>query len=206
MKTPARSDLDAAIAARLSGFPQQAVEKAAQAIFILAPAGDGAPLGKSALVPFFESFGLAPSGNPETLSHALIATAAEQAEAWHLFYPAAFAVWQAQRQAERARSRHGGDTLDELLRGMVGELPDFSPSMLWAEAVRRAKGSDCDALADYNPANDVLTFDHRGTLVDIGLAAFRRRVQRIKKSLRHQPASVASAPDDALHQRLEKAA
>lgn len=192
MKTPTRSDLDAAIAARLRGFPPQAVRKAAQAIFILAPAGEGAPLDKNALVLFLTSFGLAPLGNPETLSHALIATAAAEAEAWHLFYPAAFATWQAWRQAERARSRHGGDALDRLLRKLIDELPEFSPSMLWAESIRRTEGFGCDVLCDYDPDHDALTFEHHGALADIGFAAFRRRVQRIKKSVRHEPASVAA--------------
>jgi hypothetical protein len=200
MRTVTRADLDACIAARLSGFPPQAIKSAAQALFTLVNVSECAPLDESALVPFLVSFGLIPAGNPETLSHALVATAAREAEAWHLYYPAAFAVWTAHQQSERARKPRGGDALDGLLRWLIAELPDFTTAMLWAEVVRRAEGAGCAILCDYDPARDVLSFEHRGVVTDIGFMAFARRVQRIKKTLRHQPASVASVPDDDAHQ------
>lgn len=208
MKIPSRADLDACIAARLSGFPPQAVKKAAQAIFTLASVGEHAPLDKNALAVFLDSFGLVPAGNPEVLSYALVATAAREAEAWHLFYPAAFAVWTAHQQVERARGPRGGDALDGLLRRMIDELPGFTPALLWAECARRAEGSGCKVLCDYDSRRNLMTAELRpGEIVDVGYSAFRRRFSRIKKSLGHEPASVASVPDDAIHQPdLRKAA
>jgi hypothetical protein len=203
MRTLTRPDLDAAIAARLSGFNAQAVEKAAQALFILTGKGEGAPLDESALADFLDSFGMVPSGNVETVSQALIATAARDAEAWHVFYLAAYAVLEAHRQTERARGRKGGDALDGLLRKLIAELPEFSSSLLWAECVRRADGAGCEILCDYDSTRDLLTFEHHGAIVDIGFEAFRRRVQRIR---RHKPAVVAPVPDDAQHQPLRRAA
>lgn len=74
MRILTRADLDACIAAWLSGFPAQTAQKAAQALFTLVNVGEGAPLDKNAAALFLASFGLVPAGNPETLSHALIAT------------------------------------------------------------------------------------------------------------------------------------
>lgn len=201
MKIPSRSDLDACIAARLSGFPPQAVKKAAQALFTLVNVGEGIPLDKNAAALFLDSFGLVPTGNPETLSHALVATAAREAEAWHLYYLAAYVVWQAQQQSERARGPRGGDALDGLLRKMIAELPGFTPSLLWAECARRAEGSGCEVLCDYDSRRNLMTAELRpGEIVDVGYPAFRRRFSRIKKSLGHEPAIVPTDPDDAAHQ------
>jgi hypothetical protein len=210
MRAITRADLDAAIAARLSGFNAQAVEKAAQALFTLTGKGDGSPLAENALAAFLASFGMSPAGNIGTASQALIATAAREAEAWHLFYPAAFVVLESQRQAERARNRSGGDALDALLRTSIARYPRFAPSMLWAEFCRRASSPQIDdkALASYDGMTDTLAFEpHPGAeLQDIGYGAFRKRYSRIKKSLGHQPASVPLHPDDAQHQPLRRAA
>jgi hypothetical protein len=199
MRTLTRSDLDAAIAARLRGFNAQAVEKAAQALFTLTGKGEGSPLDENALAAFLDSFGMVPAGNVETVSQALIATAARDVEAWHVFYLAAYAVLEAHRQAERARGRQGGDALDGLLRKLIAELPEFSSTLLWAECVRRADGAGCEILFDYDSTRDLLTFEHHGALTDIGFGAFRRRVQRIR---RHKPAVVAPVLDHARHQQI----
>jgi hypothetical protein len=210
MPTLTRSDLDAAIAARLSGFNAQAVEKAAQALFTLMGDGEGSPLDKNALAAFLDSFGMVPAGNVETVSQALIATAAREAGDWHSYYVSAFTVLESQRQAERARGRQGGDALDGLLRTEIARYPRFQPAMFWAEFRRRASSPQIqdEALVSYDNQADTLIFEpHPGAdLVDINYAAFRKRYSRIKKSLRHQPASVPLHRDDAQHQQPLKAA
>ncbi len=203
MRTLTRADLDACITARLSGFHAQTIQKAAQSIFTLVNVGEGIPLDKNALGLFFDSFGLVPAGNPETLAHALIAMAAEHAEAWHLFYPSAYLVHQAEKQAERARNRRRGDALDVLMREAIDSFPRFGPSMLWAEFCRRASTPQIrdEALSSYDALAETLAFEPRpgAELVDIGYPAFRRRFSRIKKSLGHGPAAVSSGSEHAVH-------
>lgn len=203
-------DLHAAIAARLSGSDAQTTCRAAGAIYASAPVCPGIEQPDNAMADVLRSFGIAFRGSPGPAFHALLAMGAEAAGDWCGFFPSAFLVLEAQRQCQRASTRRGGDALDRILRKAMADHPEFTPAMLWAELARRASSPQIadEALSSYDNLADELTFEPSAgaALVDIDYPAFRRRVARIKKSLRHEPASVAPCMDDADHQPRLKAA
>lgn len=199
MTPPSPEDLRKAIAWQLRTVDPETAQKAAQAVFNLVHMGQGAEPPENAMAVILASLGVIPGGKVAGVFRALVAMGALAADAWPLFYPSAFAVFESHRQAQRASGRRCGDALDDLLRGMLDELPGFAPTRLWAEVSRRANEGAHPALADYDPGSDVVTFEpHPGAeLRDISFQAFRRRVQRLKS---RKPATAPrprpSVPDD----------
>lgn len=179
---PNLETLRAAIVWQLQAVPAETVEKAAQAVFNLVHMGQGVEPPENAMAVILKSLGVIHGGRVASVFRALVATGALEENSWHTFYPAAYAVFEAHRQAQRAAGRVRGDALDDLLREMLEEVPDFTPINLWAEVSRLASNRTHPALDDYDPGLDVVSFEpHPGAeLRDIGFQAFRRRVQRLR--------------------------
>lgn len=195
-----RADLDAAIAARLCDIPGEIAKEAAGAIYGEWVRHTHQPPHENAPGVILERLGVPATRNPSAVWHALLALGAEIAGDAEVYFPAAFLVFEAHRQAERARLRDTGDALAELLRALIAERPEFSPAMLWSECRQRATEGGDAVLADYDPCVDAISYEpHPGApLKDIGVVAFRRRVQRL---MRREPASVAPGRDTARNRK-----
>lgn len=195
-----RADLHAARAWRLRGIDHETAQKAAGAIFTLVDVGMGAIPPESAMEAILEGFGVKHGGKVVTMFHALLSIGAESAGAWHGFYPSAYLVFEAYRQANRATGRRHLDALDHRILAYLMEGID-APAEIWRDLLRHAYNGCDDTIADYDQSCAVLIFQASTTsaeLTDIRFDAFRRRVQRLKKPLRQLPASVAPGFDTSI--------
>ena len=119
-----------------------------------------------------------------------------------LFWRAGVVVLEAHRQAQRGRTRRGGDALEILIAAYVQEMPEVTPAELWADFTHQAEDRCGDVLIDFDATMGLLSYaNHDDAPEDIGFEAFRRRVQRArKKLLRQEPVGVAPAADHRRNQ------
>lgn len=125
-----------------------------------------------------------------------------------LFWSAGLEVLRAYEQAQRGSTRRRGDALDELIRVYLAELPDVAPVDLWRDFTMQAAEQWGGALADFDERAGLLSYEpHPGAdLVEIDYAAFRRRVQRARKTLCDLPVPVAPDPENAEHEPPDRVA
>jgi hypothetical protein len=86
------------------------------------------------------------------------------------------------RQVERGRDRPKClNALDTLISDTLHKMPHVGPKKLWDDFARIAEHKDHDVLLDFD--DGILTYAVTGRDIDINFKAFRKRVQRIKKTM-----------------------
>lgn len=100
------------------------------------------------------------------------------------FWRFGFSVVQAHQQSERG-SKPKQDQLGRLIQTYIEEMPTIRPSDLWDDLCSQA-GDHHRVLIDYDHDQQLLTcvLKEGGELVDISFPAFKKRVQRVRQSLR----------------------
>jgi hypothetical protein len=191
---PTEADILAAALGRLSAWPAGSVETALDRVAELI--ADGVPIDPD--WPEVEALldDLRDGRDPWPAFCALVVLHAHAADNAGLLFRAGGPVLHARQQVLMACGERGGDALTELIEQYVAE--GIAPAAMWADICRQAEDGFHDVLAQYDEDTKILTYvarsDSEERLVDIKFPAFRRRVQRIARRLRHQPANVAPHP------------
>ena len=109
-----------------------------------------------------------------------------------LFFRAGMELMTSYRQAIHSTAARSGDVLSRKIREYIVEMPDITPEALWKDFTHQAQEGWGGFIIE--STGDSLSYEELegGPLQDISRSAFRRRVQRIKREMRHQQADVAA--------------
>lgn len=187
-KLQSEHDILKAIAWRLSGFSEDDLRGASVALFESAVMVGASQIDERVL----ETHGaiLRINGDrrePFSLGCALVAWEAHRRQAWSVFWPASFAVWQAYKQGKRGAHPRKPDPLDDLIAQFQKNQPRASAMEAFEHFGEMAMAFH-SVLSDFD-GEALIYLDGKATR-RIGLDAFKKRFARYKKG--QQP--VASMP------------
>lgn len=177
-RIPSESDILKAISWRVSALSENNVSEAAGLIFEASVTGEPAQVDEKALE--IHSYSLRLVGDrrePFSLACALVAWEAHRRQAWSVFWPAGFIVWQAMKQGKRGAHARKPDPLNDLIAQFRKNQPRAGPLEAYEHFCDMTVAFH-DVLSDFD--GEALIYLHGKATRRIGFDAFKKRFARQK--------------------------
>lgn len=194
-KLQSEHDILKAIAWRLSGFSEDDLRGASVALFESAVMVGASQIDERVL----ETHGaiLRINGDrrePFSLGCALVAWEAHRRQAWALFWPAGFVVWQSWWQSQRGTHKRNPDALNELISAFRQNHPDATAANAFAHFCAMTTCMH-PVLIDFDIGDDALLVLLRPGKqhTRISRRAFASRFSRLSPQVSQQPVAVKQA-------------
>ena len=194
-RLPTEADILLALDWRLRAFSHEWVCKASGLIYEGVVKGQPAQVDEIALADYCESKKLPGDRRGGwSLGCALLASESYRRQAWALFWPAGFVVWQSWWQSQRGTHKRNPDALNELISAFRQNHPDATAANAFAHFCAMTTCMH-PVLIDFDIGDDALLVLLRPGKqhTRISRRAFASRFSRLSPQVSQQPVAVKQA-------------